>query len=558
MTLDVCIHHPFPAVTCAWVLSIARAGQAESGDHPTSQVCSKVSSFCGVSATYLLLLLLLSLFVCSFSQPSSRLTCTSDCFNPILADQLAASYNFTSNNDAIAANAFVVQVLTTVASITADSALLGSADLNNVAAILSNVAAYVNNSPSVATLVAVASVISDLQDVSDVPISSTQPIIDLMLCTQASASSVANSQAAQPPTCHLEFAFNTSAPNINISSIADKIGRIYPSLNVSLRTATDVDDVTVIVAVLYGDCPCVTAVAPTVAGNISQLGQDMSIRFQLVSDVTVSQTEAPVQVNMRNIINLELSRLLTRPNMTIEINRPNLAIFASAQTCHASSLFVWPPLKAASNCSQNTTYCTTSNSIVSGDPARAPNITHVSFNLGATELGCNDSTDGNYKTVSVLYFSKSALYSNEPLITSGLVYLASSAVLDVNIVDGGVYAGQPQQLQTPFQFSMQRSPVTHAEPLCVYYDTSSLTWQDHGCGVIKYDNHTVYCRCSRLASFAVLVSTGAESSTVSHTNTQALGFISFIGFSISMFCLIIHLYCFIKFTVFFVHFCCNR
>jgi len=73
------------------------------------------------------------------------------------------------------------------------------------------------------------------------------------------------------------------------------------------------------------------------------------------------------------------------------------------------------------------------------------------------------------------------------------------------------------------------------QPICVFWDTKSLSWNSTGCWVDHYSSslrHTV-CRCNHLTNFAVLMDmTGRQ------VNDGWKDILSTVGMSLSILCLI--------------------
>jgi hypothetical protein len=92
----------------------------------------------------------------------------------------------------------------------------------------------------------------------------------------------------------------------------------------------------------------------------------------------------------------------------------------------------------------------------------------------------------------------------------------------------------------PIEITMEIMMATSNETTftCAYYDYEHLAWLTQGCvmDALQSTSTSVKCKCNHLTNFAVLLDhQGLADSALSRTDQLALGYITNIGLSISVF-----------------------
>jgi hypothetical protein len=123
----------------------------------------------------------------------------------------------------------------------------------------------------------------------------------------------------------------------------------------------------------------------------------------------------------------------------------------------------------------------------------------------------------------------------------------STKVISVTI--DGVESGQT--LDQPVTFFFSRSSDVDAAFTCVYWDFTSSSWESDGCWLEEEMSNSTHiaCSCVHLTNFAVLADSGGGTGGLSSADAQALELITYIGCSISIFCLLIVVIVFMYFSV---------
>ena len=431
----------------------------------------------------------------------------------------------------------VVEVFTTISTITSTTALLGAQDLNNVAIIVERLAGN-TNIVTAEVIVSFSAVIDDLSQVSSVTVS--------------------ESQISTPGADIIEYTVESYTGNVNSSLLRAALAQLYPSNKFTIfnqfSNSTWTTATVSITASDTMDAMVIEDQAPDVVGQIAPtlLALTNSVIgtspfFISSQGVTVKMAPGAVTDSIDIIIDATISNVLVAVGSSIQITRATFGLSAYFLQCSSSTSLSWP--QAMSSVNDTGMVCTSAGNCTSimdptGRHFSGFNQSLSSVSLGSGTLGCQNATGGQGTTIVVAFFGSFALFPSSNSSASGPVVIDSLNVLDIKI--GGVGFGG--SLPQPFVFRESRANSS-LPPSCVYYNASIPGWSSNGCTVVNYSSTDVFCQCTHLTSFALLLSTSAPqpSSTVTSANSKALDFISYIGLGVSIFCLLISIFTFLKF-----------
>ena len=136
------------------------------------------------------------------------------------------------------------------------------------------------------------------------------------------------------------------------------------------------------------------------------------------------------------------------------------------------------------------------------------------------------------------------IYANSSLFIPHRAANVSTKVISVKIQ--GIADGQPLDEPVSFFFLKHFNASVHR---CAYWDFTNASWLTDGCKENKTASNVTHvcCTCTHLTNFAVLASAsgGASSPSISAANAKALELITYIGCSLSIFCMLLLLYVFL-------------
>eukprot|EP01137_Pigoraptor_chileana_P027094 Opistho-2@9258 len=86
-----------------------------------------------------------------------------------------------------------------------------------------------------------------------------------------------------------------------------------------------------------------------------------------------------------------------------------------------------------------------------------------------------------------------------------------------------------------FVFTVSLKDASTKDPICGFWNATSISWESSGCALISRVNASITCRCNHLTSFGVLfdTSTGADNA-IPAADEKALSILTYIGCSMSI------------------------
>ena len=169
-----------------------------------------------------------------------------------------------------------------------------------------------------------------------------------------------------------------------------------------------------------------------------------------------------------------------------------------------------------------------------------------SLNLNGLSIPGNVATtvkDNDTSLAMVMYFTD-ALFSSASSVT------LATKILSLELE--GISSGQTLDQPITFIFSRNSSSsTTNVTDKCSYWDESGRQWLQDGCTkdeALSNSTHIV-CLCSHLTNFAVLADSTGASASLSEEDSKALELITYIGCSISIFCLVITVVTYLRYKV---------
>nr|XP_029532485.1 adhesion G-protein coupled receptor F1-like isoform X1 [Oncorhynchus nerka] len=155
------------------------------------------------------------------------------------------------------------------------------------------------------------------------------------------------------------------------------------------------------------------------------------------------------------------------------------------------------------------------------------------FNLNSSVLIDIPASEASFNSITIITFD--SLDNVLPARNSSSL---NNSVNSVNTINGKVVLVKVNGTVKNVTFSFDVLDKTLANPQCVFWNFNLFDglggWDDKGCELQSEKNFTVTCHCNHLSSFSILMSP-----SIPAVLRVALEFITYIGVSISMGCLVV-------------------